>query len=86
MNNFKNLQFKSYNASIKNKENKTPNEAKKDIYIEDTPTPLIKKKVLKLTANQNKRNPFTRKVLDTPTNSPKNSSKKRSNVCKSYFR
>ena len=54
MNNFKNLQFKSYNASIKNKENKTPNEAKKDIYIEDTPTPLIKKKVLKLTANQNK--------------------------------
>jgi hypothetical protein len=87
MSNFKNLQFKTTNSSngIRNKENfiKTPSENKKnkkETIIEDTPTPVIKKKVLRLTSNQNNLNPFNKKVLDTPTDV----STKRSNVS-SFF-
>jgi hypothetical protein len=76
MSNFKLLQYKGGN---KDNFNKTPLKilkSKSDVFIEETPTPNIRKKVLKTNSNLNVNNPFVRKkVLDTPTNTQRSQKK-----------
>ena len=86
MSNFKQLHVKSNKENFINTPNKVKRNNKTGLCIEETPTPLMNKKVLKLTTAQKNNNsqkidPFSRKkVLDTPPISSQNGCQKQRNV------